>query len=158
MTRFFLLPACTCSLLLLGSLVSGFLAHDGSSDSSWFGRRPHVIISEVALIAALGLHAAVWLTLHSSTNRCFLVATERKGSDRLFAQATKNRNRARPFAGTSVALVVFTAITGLMIPSNQTQLHLGISSFMVAFNLGTFVVEYASIAAQSQLSAEIVTP
>ena len=69
------------------------------------------------------------------------------------AQANRNEARARPFAAGGVAFAALAAGAGVW--AGASAANLVAASASLAFNLGAFVVESASVGAQARLLGEV---
>jgi hypothetical protein len=78
--------------------------------------------------------------------------------DWFFAQAKRNKRRVFRFvmgSMTAIAVAAWLGAAADTIGTGYAAWHLGAAALAVAFNFGSFVVEYAAIAGHARLLAEL---
>ena len=79
----------------------------------------------------------------------------------VWAQAVRNKRRAFPFELSSMFLIGAAAWLGAAADTRRennamwAEWHLGLATATLAFTLGAFAVEYASVVAQARLILEV---
>jgi hypothetical protein len=157
MLRYFLVLAVTDGSLLIASFVLGLLAtgEPRGPGAIWHGI--HILFALLATMATLAVHSIVY-TYFLATGKWAKEVVRVYGlPDWINTQARKNKRKAFRFEFWSMALIAFTAWLGA---ASDTQglnplWHLGMAAVMIAFNFGSFVVEYAVIVAQVRLLLEV---
>jgi hypothetical protein len=158
MVRAFLILAAIGSVLLLASLITGFTTHNNPAALLAHRSMIHRFVSGATVLSVVSLHAFVFVYLRVTTNRCATLAGDPRRSDRIAAEAIRNRRRPYALMCGSTLLIALAAFSGPADAASspiQSLFHIGLASFAVAFNFGTLLVEFASIVAQSRLLGEI---
>jgi hypothetical protein len=157
MHRIFLGLAVTDGTLLLAALVLGFVASGEvrGPGEVWHGL--HFLIGLLATMTTLLVHSIVFTYFLGTGRWVKEVVQVYRLPDWVHAQAMKNKRKAFPFEFGSMALIGGTAWLGAGSDARQwpSAWHLGLAAFALAFNLGAFVAEYATIVAQARLLLEV---
>jgi hypothetical protein len=154
MIRIFLVMAVTGGSLLAADIVLGFYATGDEHDPTAVARRVHVLFSIATVVVLLGIHSIVYTYFVATGKWAKEVVQVYQLPDWISAQATKNKRRAFRFIMGSMVLIAAAAWLGAAADTrgaSYTSWHLGSSALAVAFNLGSFVVEYAVIVAHVRL-------
>lgn len=158
MHRIFLGLAVTVGTLLLVSFVTGFLVPSGRG-GAWHDL--HFLLSLLTAMATLLVHSVVFTYFLGTGKWVGEVARVYQLPGWVWATAVKNKRRAFPFELGSMLLVGAAAWLGAAADTRRelnatwAAWHLGVSAVALGFNLGAFVVEYASIVAQARLLLEV---
>jgi hypothetical protein len=158
MNRYFLIMAVTGGSLLAADFVLGFFASGDAHGPGASARGVHVVFSLVSVVILLGIHSIVYTYLVATTKWAKEVVSAYQLPDWVTAQATKNKRRGFRFImGSMTALAVATWLGGAADTRGPayTIWHLAFAAFALAFNLGSFVVEYAVIVAHVRLLSEL---
>jgi hypothetical protein len=158
MIRIFLVMAVTGGSLLAADVVLGFLATGDEHDPSAIARRVHVLFSIATVVVLLGIHSIVYTYFVATGKWAKEVVQAYQLPDWIGAQATKNKRRAFRFVLGSMTVLAAAAWLGAAADTRgafYTLWHLGSAALAVAFNLGSFVVEYAVIVAHVRLLNEL---
>jgi hypothetical protein len=157
MLRYFLVLAVTDGSLLIASFVLGLFAtaEPRGPGAIWHGI--HILFALLATMATLAVHSIVYTYFLATGKWAKEVVRVYQLPDWINTQARKNKRKAFRFEFWSMALIAFTAWLGA---ASDTQglnplWHLGMAAVMIAFNFGSFVVEYAVIVAQARLLMEV---
>ena len=156
MHRIFLGLAVTNSSLLLASFGFGFAAAtEGRPAHHW--RDVHFLLGLFSSVLTLMVHSIVFTYFLGTGKWVREVARVYRLPDWVEAQAVRNKRRAFPFEMWSMILICGTAWLGAASDTRafDSTWHLGLAAFALAFNLGAYVVEYASIVAQARLLLEV---
>lgn len=154
MLRYFLVLAVTAGSLLTASFVLGLMV-SSEPHSIWHGI--HILFALMTTIAVLGVHSIVYTYFLATGKWAKEVVRVYKLPDWINTQAKKNKRKAFRFVMWSITWIMVTAWLGA---ASDTQglnplWHLGIAAVMLAFNFGSFGVEYAVIVAQVRLLTEV---
>lgn len=158
MIRYFLVLAVTGTSLLAADFVLGLFAAGevrGPHDV-WHG--VHLLFSLLTVIALLGIHSIVYTYFMATSKWAKEVARVYQLPDWFVAQATRNKRRAFRFVFGSMTTVAIAAWLGAAADTSgagYAPWHLGAVCLMIAFNLGSFGVEYAGIVSHSRLLLEL---
>jgi hypothetical protein len=158
MIRYFLVMAVTGGSLLAADFVLGFFATGDAHGPGAIARGVHVLFSLVAVISLLGIHSIVYTYLVATGKWAKEVVHVYQLPDWISAQATRNKRRAFRFIMGSMTVIAVAAWLGAAADtrgSAYTIWHLGSAALALAFNLGSFVVEYAVIVAHVRLLTEL---
>jgi hypothetical protein len=158
MIRIFLVMSVTGSSLLAADVVLGFFAVGDERDPAAIARRVHVLFSIATVVVLLGIHSIVYTYFVATGKWAKEVAQAYQLPDWIAAQATKNKRRAFHFVMGSMTVIAAAAWLGAAADTRgsfYTFWHLGSAALAVAFNLGSFIVEYAIIVAHVRLLAEL---
>jgi hypothetical protein len=162
MIRYFLVLAVTGVSLMLADSVLGFIAASEPRDPHSKGRTIHLLFSLLTIIALLGIHSIVYTYFMATAKWAKEVVRVYQLPDWFIAQATKNKRRAFRFVmGSMTTIAVATWLGGAAdtcAPAYAPAYalwHLGAVALALAFNLGSFVVEYGAIVGHARLLAEL---
>jgi hypothetical protein len=158
MIRIFLVMAVTGASLLTADTVLGFFATDEEHDPAAIARRVHVLFSIATVVVLLGVHSVVYTYFVATGKWAKEVVAAYQLPEWISAQATKNKRRAFRFVLGSMIVIAAAAWLGAAVDTRgsfYTLWHLGSAALAMAFNIGSFVVEYAVIVAHVRLLAEL---
>jgi hypothetical protein len=158
MNRYFLVMAVTGGSLLAADFVLGFFASGEAPGPGASARGVHVLFSLAAVVILLGIHSIVYTYLVATTKWAKEVVHAYQLPDWIIAQATKNKRRGFRFVfGSMTVLAVATWLGGAADTRGSTYSlwHLAAAALALAFNLGSFLVEYAVIVAHVRLLSEL---
>jgi len=158
MIRYFLVMAVTGASLLAADFVLGFFATGDEHGPGAIARGVHVLFSLATVVALLGIHSIVYTYFVATGKWAKEVVQVYQLPDWISAQATKNKRRAFRFIMGSMTLIAVAAWLGAAADTRGSAYfvwHLGSAAVALAFNLGSFVVEYAVIVAQVRLLTEL---
>jgi hypothetical protein len=154
----FLVLAVTGGSLLLADFVLGLLAAGEVRGPGAVLRGVHVLFSLATVVALLGVHSIVY-TYFMATGKWAKEVVRVYGLPDWFnAQAAKNKRRAFRFIMGSMTLIAVTAWLGAATDTRgpaYTLWHLGAAAGTLAFNFGSFVVEFSLIVAHARLLLEL---
>ncbi|MFO0891003.1 MAG: hypothetical protein U0790_17900 [Isosphaeraceae bacterium] len=154
MIRYFLVLAVTGTSLLVASFVLGLLA--SGQDPTWRG--VHVLFSLLTVVCLLGIHSIVYTYFMATGKWAKEVVRVYQLPDWFVAHATRNKRRAFRFVMMSMTAIAITAWLGAAAHARSLDYapwHLGVAALTIAFNLGSFAVEYAGIVAHARLLLEL---
>lgn len=157
MIRCFLFLSVLGGSLLIADVVLGFLAATGVSGPNADGRAIHRVLSLLTVALILGIHSMVSIYFAATGKRAGELVRVHRLRDRFLAQAERNRRRAFRFVVGSVMAIVIAAGLGFLADragESDATWHLIAAMMALAFNLGSFLVEYVSIVGQARLLAE----
>jgi hypothetical protein len=158
MIRYFLVMAVTGASLLVADFVLGFFATGEAHGPGAIARGMHVLFSLATVVTLLGIHSIVYTYFVATGKWAKEVVQAYQLPDWISAQATKNKRRAFRFIMGSMTAIAIAAWLGAAADTrgpSYTIWHLGSAAFALAFNLGSFVVEYAVIVAHVRLLTEL---
>jgi hypothetical protein len=158
MIRYFLVMAVTGASLLTADFVLGFFATGDAHGPGAVARGVHVLFSLVTVVALLGVHSIVYTYLVATGKWAKEVVHVYQLPDWISAQATRNKRRAVRFIMGSMAVIAAAAWLGAAADTRGSAYsiwHLGCAALAVAFNFGSFAVEYAVIVAHVRLLTEL---
>jgi hypothetical protein len=158
MIRYFLVMAVTGTSLLLADFVLGFVASGAPHGPGSIARAMHVLFSLVTVVAVLGIHSIVYTYFIATGKWAKEVVQVYQLPDWITTQATKNKRRAVRFIMGSMTAIAIAAWLGGAVDTRGSAYslwHLGSAAFALAYNLGSFVVEYVVIVAHVRLLAEL---
>jgi hypothetical protein len=158
MIRIFLVMAVTGGSLLAADIVLGFFATGDEHDPAAIARRVHVLFSLATVVVLLGIHSIVYTYFVATGKWAKEVVAAYQLPDWISAQATKNKRRAFRFVMGSMTVIAVAAWLGAAADTRGSAYfvwHLGSAAMAVAFNLGSFVVEYAVIVTHVRLLTEL---
>ncbi len=157
MLRYFLVLAVTDGSLLVASFVLGLMAsaEPRGPGAVWHG--VHVLFALATTMATLAVHSIAYTYFLATGKWAKEVVRVYRLPEWINTQAKKNKRKAFRFEFWSMVLIAVTAWLGAAADTSGTSplWHLAIASVTLAFNLGTFVVEYAVIVAQVRLLLEV---
>ena len=158
MIRYFLVLAVAGGSLLTADMVLGFVAAGEAPGPHAVGRAIHLLFSLVTVVALLGIHSIVYTYFMATRKWAQEVVRVYQLPDWFNAQATKNKRRAFRFIMGSMTTIAVAAWLGAAADTRgpaYSVWHLGSATFALAFNLGSFVVEYGVIVGQVRLLMEL---
>ena len=157
MLRYFLVLAVTDGSLLVVSFVLGLLATGEPRGPGAVYRGVHVLVALLTVMATLAVHSIVY-TYFLATGKWAKEVVHVYGlPDWINVQAKKNKRKAFRFEFWSMVLVAVSAWLGAGSDTRNLNplWHLGMAAVTIAFNFGSFAVEYAVITAQARLLLEV---
>ena len=134
---------------MLGFFATGELHGPGA-----IARGVHLLFSLATVVVLLGIHSIVYTYFVATGKWAKEVVHAYQLPDWINTQAKKNKRRAFRFIMGSMTAIAVAAWLGAAADtrgSSYTTWHLGSAAFALAFNLGSFVVEYAVIVAHVRL-------
>jgi hypothetical protein len=158
MIRYFLVLAVTGASLLLADFVLGLFAASEirGPHAIWHGI--HLLFSLLTVVALLGIHSIVY-TYFMATGKWAKEVVRVYGlPQRFVSHATRNKRRTFRFVLGSMIAIAITAWLGAAADtqgSAYSPWHLGAAALTIAFNLGSFAVEYAGIVSHARLLLEL---
>ena len=158
MIRYFLVLAVTGGSLLVADFALGVLASGevrGPHDV-WHG--VHLLFSLLTVVALLGIHSIVYTYFMATAKWAGEVVRVYQLPDWFVAQAKRNKRRAFRFIMGSMTAIAITAWLGAAADTRGSAFspwHLGAAALTLAFNFGSFVIEYAGIVAHARLLLEL---
>jgi hypothetical protein len=157
MHRIFLGLAVTDGTLMAVSFVIGFFASAEARGPGEVWHGLHFLLGLVATMTTLLVHSIVFTYLLGTGKWVLEVVRVYRMPDWVYAQALKNKRKAFPFELAGIASIGGTAWLGAGTDARQwpSAWHLGLAALAVAFNLGAFAAEYATIVAQARLLLEV---
>jgi hypothetical protein len=158
MIRYFLVLAVTGASLLVADFVLGFFAAGVVRGPDGIARGVHVLFSLVTVVTLLGIHSIVYTYFVATGKWAKEVVTVYRLPDWFNIEAKKNKRRAFRFimwSMTTIAVAAWLGGAADTMGANYAIWHLGSAALAVAFNLGSFVVEYAVIVVQVRLLTEL---
>ena len=158
MIRYFLVLAVTGGSLLVADFVLGMFAAGEPRGPHAVWHWVHLLFSLLTVVALLGIHSIVYTYFMATGKWAKEVVRVYQLPDWFVAQATRNKKRAFRFIMGSMTAIAVTAWLGAAADTRgatYAPLHLGVAAFTLAFNFGSFVVEYAGIVAHARLLMEL---
>ena len=158
MIRYFLVMAVTGGSLLVADFVLGFFATGAEHGPGAIARGVHVLFSLATVLWLLAVHSIVYTYFVATGKWAKEVVRVYQLPDWINIQAKKNKRRAFRFIMWSMTLLAVAAWLGAAADTRGSAYslwHLGGAACALAFNLGSFVVEYTVIVAQVRLLAEV---
>jgi hypothetical protein len=158
MIRYFLVMAVTGTSLLVADFVVGFLAAGELHGPGAVWRPTHVLFSLVTVVLLLAIHSIVYTYFVATGKWAKEVVQVYQLPDWIGTQATKNKRRAFRFIMGSMTAIAVAAWLGAAADTRGPSYaiwHLGSAAFALAYNIGSFVVEYAVIVAHVRLLADL---
>jgi hypothetical protein len=158
MHRIFLGLAVTAGSLLVATLFLGFLVPSGQG-GTWRGL--HLLMGIATVLAVMLVHFIVFTYFLGTGKWVQEVARVYQLPGWVVSQAIKNKRRAFPFEMGGTLLIAATAWMGAAADTRKAGQatyalwHLGLATATLAFTLGAFAVEYASVVAQARLILEV---
>jgi hypothetical protein len=152
MIRYFLVMAVTGGSLLLADFAVGLFATGDAHGPGAIARGVHILFSLATVVALLGIHSIVYT---------YFVATGKWAKEVVAAYQLPdwiNKRRAFRFILWSMTAIAVAAWLGAAVDTrgeSYSLWHLGFAAIAVAFNLGSFIVEYAVIVAHVRLLTEL---
>jgi hypothetical protein len=157
MHRIFLGLAITDGTLLAVSFGAGFVAAGEARGPGEVWHGLHFLIGLLTTMGTLLVHSIVFTYFLGTGKWVDEVVRVYRLPGWLSAQAQKNKRKAFPFELGSMAVIGGTAWLGAGTDARQwpSVWHLGLAALALAFNLGAFVAEYATIVVQARLLLEV---
>ena len=158
MIRYFLVMAVTGTSLLVADFVVGFLASGEPHGPAAVWRPTHVLFSLVTVVLLLAIHSIVYTYFVATGKWAKEVVEVYQLPDWIGTQATKNKRRAFRFIMGSMTAIAVVAWLGAAADTRGPWYaiwHLGAAAFALAYNVGSFVVEYAVIVVHVRLLADL---
>ena len=158
MIRYFLVLAVTGGSLLIADMVLGFVAASEVPGPHAVGRAVHLLFSLLTVVVLLGIHSIVYTYFLATGKWAKEVVRVYQLPDWFLAQAKRNKRRAFRFVMGSMTAIAVAAWLGGAADTLGTAYatwHLAAAALAVAFNLGSFVVEYAAIVGHARLLADL---
>ncbi len=164
MIRCFLVLAVAGGSLLVVDIGVGCWAAAEVSGPHDGGRVLHRLVSSAAVVVVLGTHATViayfLATCHrvEAAARAEATATVDRLPDWYLAQSRRNARRPLPCIVGGATAITIAAGLGVAAESPGaawSAWHLGAATLAVAFNLGSFAVEYAAMVGQARLLGDL---
>ncbi len=158
MHRIFLGMAVTVGSLMVVTLFTGFFVPSGQGGAL---RDLHFLLGLFTALATLLIHSIVFTYFLGTGKWVKEVVRVYQLPEWVSSQAMKNKRRAFPFEMGCMLLIGVTAWLGAAADTSKalnasySYWHLMAASVTLAFNLGAFAVEYASIVAQARLVLEV---
>jgi predicted MFS family arabinose efflux permease len=158
MIRYFLVMAVTGTSLLVANFVLGFFATAEPHGPHAIARAIHLLFSLVTVVTLLGIHSIVYTYFIATGKWAKEVVEAYQLPDWISTQAKKNKRRAFRFIMGSMTAIAIAAWLGAAADtrgSGYAIWHLGSAAFALAYNIGSFAVEYAVIVAHVRLLTEL---
>jgi hypothetical protein len=158
MNRYFLVMAVAGGSFLAADFVLGFFATGDANGPGAVARGVHVLFSLVTVVILLGVHSIVYTYFVATGKWAKEVVRVYQLPDWIAAQAKMNTRRAFRFImGSMAAIAVATWLGGAADTRGSAYAiwHLAFAALALAFNIGSFLVEYAVIVAHVRLLAEL---
>jgi hypothetical protein len=158
MIRQFLVLAVTGGSLLVADFVLGLLAAGRGPQVSGAARGVHVLFSLATVVVLLGVHSIVYTYFIATGKWAKEVVTVYALPDWFNTQAKKNKRRSFRFVFGSMTVIAVAAWLGAAADTLGTAYslwHLGFAALALGFNITSFGVEYAIIAAHARLLNEL---
>jgi hypothetical protein len=158
MIRYLLVLAVTGGSLLIADMVLGFIAASEVPGRHAVGRDVHWFFSLLTVLMLLGIHSIVYTYFMATARWAKEVVQVYQLPDWYVAQAKRNKRRAFRFVMGSMTTIAIAAWLGGAADTLGTAYsawHLAAAALAVAFNFGSFVVEYAAISGHARLLAEL---
>ncbi len=158
MNRYFLVMAVTGGSLLAVDFVLGCFAIGQVQGSDAVARRVHILFSLATVVTLLGIHSIVYTYFVATGKWAKEVVHVYQLPEWITAQATKNKRRVFRFimgSMTAIAVAAWMGAAADTLGSGYSIWHMGSAALALAFNLGSFMVEYAVIVAHVRLLSEL---
>jgi hypothetical protein len=158
MVRYFLVLAVTGGSLLIADMVLGFVAAAEAPGPHAVGRAVHLLFSLLTVVVLLGIHSIVYTYFMATGKWAKEVVRVYQLPDWFIAQTTRNKRRTFRFVMWSMMTIAAAAWLGAAADtrgSAYSAWHLGAAALAVAFNFGSFVVEYVAIVGHARLLVEL---
>jgi hypothetical protein len=158
MVRYFLVLAVTGGSLLVADFGLGILASGEvrGPHAIWHGI--HLLFSLLTVVVLLGVHSIVYTYFMATGKWAKEVVRVYQLPDWFVSQAVRNKRRAFRFIMGSMTAIAVTAWLGAAADTRGAAFfpwHLGIAALTLAFNFGSFMVEYAGIVSHARLLLEL---
>lgn len=158
MIRYFLVLAVLGGSLLAADMVLGFVAASEVPGPHAVGRAVHLLFSLLTVVVLLAIHSIVYTYFVATGKWAGEVVRVYGLPDWYLAHAKRNKRRAFRFVmGSMMAIAVAAWLGGAAdtLGTGYALWHLAAAAMAVAFNLGSFAVEYAAIVGHARLLAEL---
>jgi hypothetical protein len=158
MIRYFLIMAVTGGSLLVADFILGFIAAGEPHGPGATARAMHVLFSLATVVVLLGVHSIVYTYFVATGKWANEVVRVYQLPDWISTQASKNKRRAFRFIMVSMTAIAVAAWLGAAADTRGPTYsiwHFGTAAFALAYNIGSFAVEYAVIVAHARLLAEL---
>lgn len=158
MIRYFLVLAVLGGSLLVADMVLGFVAASEVPGPHAVGRAVHLLFSLLTVVVLLGIHSIVYTYFVATGKWAKEVVRVYQLPDWFLAQAKRNKKWAFRFVmGSMTAIAVAAWLGGAAdtLGAGYATWHLAAAAMALAFNLGSFVVEYAAIVGHARLLMEL---
>lgn len=158
MNRHFLVMAVTGASLLVADFVIGLFATGDLHGPGAVARGVHLLFSLATVVVLLGIHSIVYTYFIATGKWAKEVVSAYQLPDWINEQAKKNKRRAFRFIIWSMTAIAVAAWLGAAADTRSswyTPWHLAFAALAVAFNLGSFIVEYGVIVSHMQLLKEL---
>jgi hypothetical protein len=158
MNRHFLVMAVTGGSLLVADFVIGLFATGDAHGPGAVARGVHILFSLATVVVLLGIHSIVYTYFIATGKWAKEVVTAYQLPDWINAQAKKNKRKAFRFIMWSMTAIAVAAWLGAAADTRSASYvpwHLGFAAGAVAFNIGSFFVEYSVIVAHVRLLTEL---
>jgi hypothetical protein len=157
MIRYFLALSVLGGSLLTANFVLGLFAAGAAPGPGGVARGVHVLFSLVTVVTLLGIHSIVYTYFVATGKWAQEVVSVYQLPDWVNVQAKKNKRKAFRFVLWSMTVLAAAAWLGAATDTRPgySTWHLASAALAVAFNLGSFVVEYAVIVAQVRLLNDV---
>jgi hypothetical protein len=158
MNRHFLVMAVTGASLLVADFVIGLFANGDLHGPGAVARGVHLLFSFITVIVVLGIHSIVYTYFIATGKWAQEVVAAYQLPDWINAQAKKNKRRAFRFIMWSMTAIAVAAWLGAAADTQSSSYvpwHLGFAALAIAFNLGSFIVEYGVIVSHVRLLTEL---
>jgi hypothetical protein len=158
MIRYFLVLAVTGGSLLAADMVLGFVAASQAPGPHAVGRAVHLLFSLLTVVVLLGIHSIVYTYFMATSKWAKEVVRVYQLPEAFVAQAKRNKRRAFRFvmgSMTAIAIVAWLGGAADTLGPGWSAWHLVAAAMAVAFNLGSFVVEYAAIVGHARLLMDL---
>ncbi len=142
----------------MADFVIGLFATGDMHGPGAVARGVHVLVSLATVVVLLGIHSIVYTYFVATGKWAKEVVTVYQLPDWINAQAKKNKRRAFRFIMWSMTAIAVAAWLGAASDTrgpSYTPWHLGVAALAVAFNFGSFIVEYSVIVAHVRLLREL---
>ncbi len=158
MIRYFLVLAVTGGSLLIADMVLGFVAASEPPGPHAVGRAVHLLFSLLTVVVLLGIHSIVYTYFLATGKWAKEVVRVYQLPDWYIAQAKRNKRKAFRFVMGSMTAIAIAAWLGGPPTRSARAMPPGIwaaAAMAVAFNFGSFAVEYAAIVGHARLLMDL---
>jgi hypothetical protein len=158
MIRYFLVLAVTGASLLVADFVLGLFAAGEVAGQTEIWHGVHFLFSLLTVVCLLGIHSIVYTYFMATAKWAKEVVRVYQLPEWFVAHATRNKRRAFRFIMGSMTTIAVTAWLGAAAHTRSLAYapwHLWFAALTVAFNFGSFALEYAGILAHARLLLEL---
>jgi hypothetical protein len=158
MIRNFLVLAVTGTSFLVADFVLGLFAAGEVRGPHEIWHGIHLLFSLLTVIVLLGVHSIVYTYFMATARWAKEVVRVYQLPEWFVAHAMRNKRRSMRFIFGSMAAVAIAAWLGAAADTRgpaYAPWHLGVVTLMIAFNLGSFGIEYVGIMSHARLLAEL---